>query len=307
MTTNNDILDIAVSASEGVSPEPVQISPPQEAVSAPDGNHSTTILSAVPATSFPKPHSQYVAHQGSINFRAYKLQKGINGNVYVIKDSPIKHEVPPPESAANIQADIDPLNHVFSAFIDLPVLYTEASIQGFLAMNNKEDTLTQSQMLRSPDSEQFIAAQLNKIRGLENMNVFEYKDIRELPTQAKLLSSIWSYRRKRRPNGELIKHKARICVDGSQQQYGRDYWETYAPVVSWSTVRLVLLLSTILNLRSRQVDYTQAFPQAELPDPVFMRIPQGWYLDKDGKLQPHPDSKHNDTHHYIKLRKNLYG
>jgi hypothetical protein len=55
------------------------------------------------------------------------------------------------------------------------------------------------------------------------------------------------------------------------------------------------------------VDYTQAFPQAELPDPVFMRIPQGWYIDKDGKLQPHPDSKHNDTHHYIKLRKNLYG
>jgi hypothetical protein len=66
--------------------------------------------------------------------------------------------------------------------------------------------------------------------------------------------------------------------------YGHDYWETYAPVVSWSTVHLVLLLSTILHLKSRQVDYTQAFPQTELADPVFMRPPQGWHIDKDGLL-----------------------
>ncbi len=96
-------------------------------------------------------------------------------------------------------------------------------------------------------------------------------------------------------------------MDGSQQQYGRDYWETYAPVVSWSTVRLVLLLSTILNLKSRQVDYTQAFPQAELTDPVFMRLPQGWYLDGEGNLQPHSDPKDNDTSHFIQLNRNLYG
>jgi hypothetical protein len=129
---------------------------------------------------------------------------------------------------------------VFSSFIDLPILYTEASIQAFLAMDNKEDTLTQSQMLKTDDKGAFIAAQLPEIRGLEKMNVFEYKDIHTLPPRARLLSSIWSYRRKRHPNGELIKQKARLCIDGSQQQHGRDYWETYAPVVSWSTVHLIL-------------------------------------------------------------------
>jgi hypothetical protein len=103
-------------------------------------------------------------------------------------------------------------------------------------------------------------------------------------------------------NGELVKHKARICVDGSQQQYGRDYWETYAPVVSWSTVHLVLLLSTILNLKSRQVDYTQAFPQAELTDPVFMCLPQGWHIDTAVSLQPHLYPKFNDSSHFIQLR-----
>jgi hypothetical protein len=160
--------------------------------------------------------------------------------------------------------------HVFSAFYDLPIVHAESTVTSFLAMNNKEDTLTQSQMLKAMDNPKFIAAQLPEIRGLEKMNVFEYKPINTLPPKARLLSSIWSYRRKKRPNGELLKRKACICVDGSQQLFGHDYWETYAPVVNWSTIRLVLLMSTILNLKTRQVDYTQAFSQADLADPVFM-------------------------------------
>ncbi len=111
-------------------------------------------------------------------------------------------------------------------------------------------------MLKTTDANLFIKAQIPEIRGLEKMGVFEYSPIHTLPPQARPFSSIWSYRRKRRPNGALLKHKARLCVDGSQQQLGRDYWETYAPVISWSTVRLILLLSTILGLKSRQVDLT---------------------------------------------------
>ncbi len=99
-----------------------------------------------------------------------------------------------------------------------------------------------------------------------------------------------------------MKYKARLCVDGSQQEYGRDYWEVYTPVTSWSTIRL--LLSTVLNLKTHQVDYTQAFPQAPLEDPVFMRMPQGWYVDAKGNFVPHEDPDHD---HFIKLKQNLYG
>ncbi len=62
-----------------------------------------------------------------------------------------------------------------------------------------------------------------------------------------------------------------------------------------------------MGLKSRQVDYTQAFPQAELDDPVYMLLPQGWFITPDGTLQPHHDPKYNDTSHYIQLRKYLYG
>jgi hypothetical protein len=173
--------------------------------------------------------------------------------------------------------------------------------------DSKEDMLTQSQIVRTHDMTDFLQAQIPEIRRLEKMDVFHYKPISGLPPNARLLSSIWSYRQKHRPNGILLKYKSRLCVDGSQQLLGRDYWETYAPVVSWSTIHLVVLTSTILDLKSHQVDYTQAFPQADLNDTVFMRLPQGWFTALDGALQPHSDLKYNDRSHFIQLNKNLYG
>ena len=42
---------------------------------------------------------------------------------------------------------------------------------------------------------------------------------------------------------------------------------------------MVLVLSTLLKLKTWQINYTQAFLQAPLEDDVFMWIPQGWYFD----------------------------
>jgi hypothetical protein len=87
----------------------------------------------------------------------------------------------------------------------------------------------------------------------------------------------------------------------------RDYWETYAPVVTWSFIHLILILPTIMQLKSHQVDYTQAFHQVELHDPVFMRPPQGWFVVPNGVLLQHLYPKHSDTLHYVQLHHNLYG
>ena len=84
--------------------------------------------------------------------------------------------------------------------------------------------------------------------------------------------------------------------------------EIYSPVVQWSTVRVTLLLSKLLNLTSRQIDFIQAFPQAPLEDDVFMKIPQGWTLNDDKtKLKQNSDPTFKDDKNCIKLKRNLYG
>jgi hypothetical protein len=129
--------------------------------------------------------------------------------------------------------------------------------------------------------------------------------IASLPPRAHLLSSIWSFRRKILPNGVLLTYKARLCVNGKERSFGHDYRETYAPVESWATIRMMLILASLLNLRTCQVDYTQAFPQAHLADPVFIQVPQGWFV-KNGRLGQHTNPKFNDVTHYMQLKRNLY-
>jgi hypothetical protein len=162
------------------------------------------------------------------------------------------------------------------------------------------DTLTQSAMLKASDHADFVKAQVPEIQGLHLSGVISYHPMDTLPARARLLNAIWSYRRKRSPAGVLLKHKARICTDGSQQHHGVDYWETYAPVVSWSTVRLLLSLASIHGWKSRQIDFTQVFTQPLIDENIYMRIPQGWHIVNRTLVQ-HENPKHRDGAHYIKL------
>ena len=90
----------------------------------------------------------------------------------------------------------------------------------------------------------------------------------------------------------MKKLKARTCAQGDQQVKGIDVFDTFSPVVSWSTVRLMLILSVALNLATVQVDYDDnAFVQAELKEPVYMETPRGYRVQ--GKI--------------LHLNKSLYG
>jgi len=98
-------------------------------------------------------------------------------------------------------------------------------------------------------------------------------------------------------DGHLIKHKACLCADSHQQQYSVDFFHSYAPVIMWTTVCLVLLLSILLNLHCHQADFTQAFPQANIDAPVFLCMLAGWQYQDD----------HGNMDYCLKLTKNLYG
>jgi hypothetical protein len=61
----------------------------------------------------------------------------------------------------------------------------------------------------------------------------------------------------------LNKHKARLCVHGGQQTWGQGYWDTYAPVVTWASVRLLLIVAKIYGLKLKSIDFVLAFLQAD--------------------------------------------
>ena len=77
------------------------------------------------------------------------------------------------------------------------------------------------------------------------------------------------------------KHKACICAHGGQKIWGQNYWETYAPVVNWISVHLLLVVAKIHNLPSKSIDSVLAFPEADLEVPVCMELTMGFECKDD--------------------------
>ena len=161
----------------------------------------------------------------------------------------------------------------------------------FAVKVNNEDTPTYFQAMNGPQCLGFLEAMNIKMQQLEEKNPWDTIPIEQVPEGANILDSTWAFKRKRFLDGRVRKLKARLCVQGDQQIEGVDFFDTYAPIVAWSTVRLLLILSVMMGLVTKQVDYTLAFIQSDLNEDIYIRMATGF--KRPG--------------HVYKLKKSLYG
>ena len=97
--------------------------------------------------------------------------------------------------------------------------------------------------------------------------------------------------------GGIKKYKARLNIDGSRMKKGEHYDMTYSPVASWNSVRMLLTMTALHGWHTKQIDFVQAFAQAQIEKTLFMRIPAGIELE-DG----------SDPKEYVlKIHRNIYG
>jgi hypothetical protein len=135
------------------------------------------------------------------------------------------------------------------------------------------DTLTYDQAMAEPEDQKakWIEAMKIEIRELESHGTWDEVPITDAKT--KIIPGTWVFRRKRTPDGEIRKYKARYCCRGDLEEGD---FETYAPVVAWSSVRLFLVLSMTLGWTTCSIDFSNAFVQARLKNPVWIHLPRGW-------------------------------
>jgi hypothetical protein len=148
-----------------------------------------------------------------------------------------------------------------------------------ITVANKEDNPKLKEAMNGPDAAGFMKAMEIEIETLIKMEAFVVVD-RE--SWMNVVSSVWAFKRKRYPDGSIRKLKARICARGFEQVEGVDYFETFAPVVQWMTVRLILIMTILLNLENKQIDYTAAFMQAPLDHDVYVEMPK--LFEVNGKV-----------------------
>lgn len=92
--------------------------------------------------------------------------------------------------------------------------------------------------------------------------------------------------------GEIERYKARLVARGYKQEYGIDYFDTYASVVRCETVRLFFAICSAYNLFRTQFDVITAFLNGELDEDLYLSPPEGIQVDNNKVL---------------KLKKSIYG
>jgi hypothetical protein len=113
-----------------------------------------------------------------------------------------------------------------------------------------------------------------------------------LPEGRRALGCHWVFDVKYHSDGTVDRFKARLVVQGNTQLYGIDYQEVFAPVARYESMRLLLALSTVLDLHLHQMDVSTAFLNGVLRESIYMRQPMGF---------------HNGSKLVCKLEKSLYG
>ncbi|KAD5507725.1 hypothetical protein E3N88_15428 [Mikania micrantha] len=115
-----------------------------------------------------------------------------------------------------------------------------------------------------------------------------------LPQGKCAIGTKWVFRNKTDENGQIVKNKARLVVQGFSQEEGIDYDETFAPVARLEAIRLFLAYAALHKLKVFQMDVKSAFLYGKIKEEVYVCQPPGF-----------EDNKHHDW--VYKLDKALYG
>jgi hypothetical protein len=108
------------------------------------------------------------------------------------------------------------------------------------------DIMYLQQALKQPDAKEFVQAVIKEVNGHMDSNNWTLQKQSNVPKDVQIVPSVWSLRRKCDLTTNKVKsHKARLNLHGGNQVYGMNYFETYAPVVTWFTIRLIFIFGII--------------------------------------------------------------
>lgn len=110
---------------------------------------------------------------------------------------------------------------------------------------------------------------------IENLQQAQTWELVPKPSNTKLITSRWIFRKKKDEAGNSIKFKARLVAKGYLQVYGSNFQETFSPVIKLKSIRILLAIAAEMDLEIHQMDITAAYLNGTLEDDIYMVQPEG--------------------------------
>jgi len=96
----------------------------------------------------------------------------------------------------------------------------------------------------------------------EELHQFERNHVWHLvpkPKDRTIIDTKWVFGNKLDEQGTVTRNKARLVVQGYNQEEGIDYEETFAPVVRIEAIRILIAFAAYLEFKLYQMDVKSAF------------------------------------------------
>jgi hypothetical protein len=163
---------------------------------------------------------------------------------------------------------------VFNAFVKSSIPATLPEPDNFWLPDSYTEAMSRPDIWQGP-----IDKELNVMK---DRSVWEIVDP---PTNVRTIGTRWTFANKYDSDGKLISRKARLVAKGFTQIPGVDFFETYASVVRYESLRMNLAIAAANNMEAWQVDYVAAYLNSKPQADIYIELPDGAKVQgKIGKL-----------------------
>ena len=114
------------------------------------------------------------------------------------------------------------------------------------------------------------------------------------PENTNVIGTKWIFKNKSDASRNITRNKARLVSQGYTQIKGINFDETFAPIARIESIRLLLAVTCLLNLKLFHMDVKSVFLNEILNEKVYVEQPKGF------EDPYHPN-------HVYRLKKALYG
>ncbi|CAI7925176.1 unnamed protein product [Closterium sp. NIES-54] len=154
-----------------------------------------------------------------------------------------------------------------------------------------KEPATVQQALGGEHREKWREAMDKELKALQECNTWKVVPI-GVARNKTVLTEKWVFHVKTKADGTIDKFKARWVVRGFDQEHGRDFAETFAPVSRHTSLRILLAIAAMKKKKLRQIDVANAFLYAPVDAEIFVELPHG---------------SNGEPNHVYQLLKSLYG
>ncbi|PKU80915.1 Retrovirus-related Pol polyprotein from transposon TNT 1-94 [Dendrobium catenatum] len=106
-----------------------------------------------------------------------------------------------------------------------------------------------------------------EMKSMKNNDVWDFSELAE---GAKPIGCKWIFKTRRDVKGGIERYKARLVAKGFTQKECIDYKETFSPVSSKDSFRIIMALVAHYDLELHQMDVKTAFLNGDIEKTIYI-------------------------------------